>query len=123
MKDTDYTVAYKNNKNAGTATVTVTGIGKYKGTVSSTFKLTPVKLTTANATAKTCHPTYTYTGKERRPVPVVKCKVGSKTYTLEKDKDFTVTYANNKEVGTGTVTVKGIGKYSGTIKPTFKIVQ
>ena len=123
VKDTDYTVAYKNNKNAGTATVTVTGIGNYKGTVSSTFKLTPVKLTTANATAKTCHATYTYTGKERKPVPVVKCKVGSKTYTLEKDKDFTVTYANNKAVGTGTVTVKGIGNYTGTIKATFKIVK
>ena len=123
VKDTDYTVAYKNNTNAGTATVTVTGIGKYKGTVSSTFKLTPVKLTAANATAKTCHATYTYTGKERRPVPVVKCKVGTKTYTLEKDKDFTVTYANNKEVGTGTVTVKGIGNYAGTIKATFKIIK
>ncbi|HAE44325.1 MAG TPA: hypothetical protein DCG37_01850, partial [Lachnospiraceae bacterium] len=65
----------------------------------------------------------TYTGKERKPVPVVKCKVGTKTYTLEKDKDFTVTYANNKEVGTGTVTVKGIGNYAGTIKATFKIVK
>ena len=36
---TDYTVAYKNNINAGTATVTITGKGKYTGTVSKTFKI------------------------------------------------------------------------------------
>ena len=30
-KGTDYTVSYSNNTNAGTATVTVTGIGKYSG--------------------------------------------------------------------------------------------
>ncbi|MGN1132205.1 MAG: hypothetical protein ACI4RL_04825, partial [Ruminococcus sp.] len=36
---TDYTVSYKNNINAGTATITVTGIGNYSGTVSKTFKI------------------------------------------------------------------------------------
>ena len=42
VKGTDYTVSYKNNKNAGTATVTITGIGDYKGTVSKTFKITKI---------------------------------------------------------------------------------
>ena len=32
MKDRDYTLAYTNHTNAGTATVTVTGIGNYIGT-------------------------------------------------------------------------------------------
>ena len=36
-KDTDYIVSYRNNKNAGKATVTVTGKGNYKGTVEKTF--------------------------------------------------------------------------------------
>ena len=40
-KNTDYTVTYKNNKNIGTATITVTGKGKYKGiTAKATFKIT-----------------------------------------------------------------------------------
>ena len=36
---TDYTVAYSNNKNIGTATVTIKGKGSYKGTVKKTFKI------------------------------------------------------------------------------------
>ena len=42
---------------------------------------------------------------------------------LKKDKDFTVEYADNKEVGTATVTVTGKGDYIGTAKKTFKIVK
>ncbi len=37
VKDSDYTVEYSNNINAGTATVTVTGIGNYTGTLTKTF--------------------------------------------------------------------------------------
>lgn len=36
---TDYTVAYSNNTNAGTATVTVTGKGNYAGTATATFTI------------------------------------------------------------------------------------
>lgn len=39
IEETDYTVQYKNNINAGTAIVTVIGIGKYTGTKESTFKI------------------------------------------------------------------------------------
>ncbi len=38
-KGTDYTVAYKNNKLIGTATVTITGKGNYKDSVKKTFKI------------------------------------------------------------------------------------
>ena len=38
-KDTDYTVEYTDNTDAGTATVTVTGTGTYTGTVKKTFKI------------------------------------------------------------------------------------
>ena len=40
VKDTDYTIAYSDNVNIGTATVTVTGKGNYAGTVEKTFKIT-----------------------------------------------------------------------------------
>lgn len=42
--DTDYTLAYADNLNAGTALVTVTGKNQYQGTVSKNFKILPVKL-------------------------------------------------------------------------------
>ena len=38
-KDTDYTVKYRNNLNAGTATVTLTGKGNYSDSVSKTFTI------------------------------------------------------------------------------------
>lgn len=37
----DYEVAYTNNINVGTATVTITGKGNYKGTIIKTFTITP----------------------------------------------------------------------------------
>lgn len=45
QETTDYTVSYLNNTNIGTAKVTVTGVGRYVGTVSKTFaiKLPAVK--------------------------------------------------------------------------------
>ena len=36
--------------------------------------------------------------------------------------DFTVSYKNNKKVGKATIVFKGIGRYSGSITKTFKIV-
>ena len=38
-KDTDYTVKYQNNLNAGTATVTLTGKGNYSGSVNKDFTI------------------------------------------------------------------------------------
>lgn len=37
VRGTDYTVCYSDNKNAGTASVTVTGIGNYSGSVTKKF--------------------------------------------------------------------------------------
>ena len=40
-KGTDYTVAYKNNKYVGKATITIKGKGNYRGTFKRTFKIKP----------------------------------------------------------------------------------
>lgn len=54
----DYTLSYSNNINVGTATVTATGIGNYKGTLSETWRITGADLTvTANDQS------YEYDGK------------------------------------------------------------
>lgn len=42
--DNDYTLSYKNNVNAGTATITITGINNYQGTVEKSFIIQPAKL-------------------------------------------------------------------------------
>ena len=45
VSGTDYTVAYTDNVNAGTSTVTVTGIGNYSGTKTATFTINKAPLT------------------------------------------------------------------------------
>lgn len=40
-KNKDYTVLYKNNVRVGTATVTISGKGKYTGIITKTFKILP----------------------------------------------------------------------------------
>ena len=51
--DTDYTIEYSDNTNAGTATVTITGIGNYGGMMEKTFTIAPKPVTvTANDQTK-----------------------------------------------------------------------
>ena len=60
----------------------------------------------------------TYTGKAIKQTPVV--KLSGKA--LKSGTDYTVSYKNNKAVGTATVTITGKGAYTGTAKATFKIL-
>ena len=117
----DYTVTYKNNTAVGTATVTVTGKGNYKGIATKNFTIKAAPVTTEDIKAATITlaggDTHTYTGKEITPAVTV--KLGTKTLT--KDTDYTVTYKNNTAVGTATVTVTGKGKYTGTATKNFTI--
>lgn len=63
--------------------------------------------------------TYTYNSGVKTPTVTVKDSAGK---TLKKNTDYTVTYASGrKNAGTYKVTVKMIGKYSGTKTLTFKI--
>ena len=43
--------------------------------------------------------------------------------TLVQDRDFTVSYANNVNIGNAQVTVRGKGQYNGTITASFDIVD
>lgn len=60
---------------------------------------------------------YTYDGKAKTPTVTVKNDVA----TLLEDTDYTVKYTNNINAGTATVTVTGIGNYTGTMTKNFTI--
>ena len=117
LKSSQYKVTCKDNIKVGTATVTVTGTGFFKGTISKTFKITKVAITSV----KVVNPSLPWTGRAHKPILTVKAKVNGKTVTLSKSTDYTATYTDNIEPGTATVTVKGKGNFKGTIKATFKI--
>ena len=115
-KDTDYTVKYRNNLNAGTATVTLTGKGNYAGSVEIKFNITAKALTASMVRDIAAQ---TYTGS-----PIVpKLTVKDGETALSKDTDYTVKYQNNLNAGTATVTLTGKGNYSDSVSKTFTIKQ
>ena len=70
--------------------------------------------------------TYTHTLGEITPKPTVKYKkdgLNGNYTTLTENVDYTVSYSDNIEVGTATVTIKGKGSFASSIKTTFEIVH
>ena len=112
-KDTDYTVSYSNNTKVGTATVKITGKGNYTGSVSKTYS---IKNNFKKATVSGIS-TKAFTGKNITQSITVKYN----GKTLKNGTDYTVSYSNNKKIGTATVKIAGKGSYTGTITKTFKI--
>ena len=110
---TDYTVSYLNNTKVGTAKVTITGKGNYTGSVSKTYS---IKNNFKKATVSGIS-TKAFTGKNITQSITVKYN----GKTLKKGTDYTVSYSNNKSIGTATVKIAGKGSYTGTITKTFKI--
>lgn len=51
-KNTDYRIDYVNNQNAGTATINITGIGRYEGSVSKDFTIAKKAVTVSGITAQ-----------------------------------------------------------------------
>lgn len=115
VSGTDFTVTFENNVNAGTATARISGKGNYSGNTFATFTIS--KTSISGATVKTAKSEYKYTGNALTPSVTV--TLGE--IVLEEDKDYTVSYEDNKLEGIAVVTVKGIGGYSGTAQTTFVI--
>ncbi len=113
---TDYTAEYQNNKNAGTASVTITGCGNYYGSLTETFTIkkaaNPLKIKAKTATVK-----YSKLKKKTQTLKV------SKVITFTKKGQGTLSYkksSGNKKITinkkTGKVTIK-----KGLKKGTYKI--
>ena len=135
VENVDYTVRYSNNVEVGTATATITGKGNYSSTKSTTFTIEkkpdgssgntgsggstePTKTSISNATVSGIA-NQTYTGKALTPKPTV--KVGM--VTLREGTDYNLSYSNNTNAGTASVTVTGKGNYTGAITKTFTIAK
>ena len=115
----EYTVAYSNNTNAGTATVTITDKtgGNYTVSGTKTFTISPKTVSSPTITLATT--SYTYDGSAKKPT-VSSVKDGSTTIPAS---EYTVGYSNNTNAGTATVTItdKSGGNYTVSGKTTFTI--
>lgn len=110
-----YEISYSKNTNAGTATITITGINQYSGTKKTTFKITPLRLGRVKA-AKVAD--QTYTGKAKKP----KVKLTNDSITLKEGTDYKLVYVDNDTPGKADIIIKGKGNYTGTKTISFNIV-
>lgn len=111
----DYTISYRNNLNVGVTTVIATGMGDYTGYTSKNFTITKRAMTGGTVSVAS---SVSFTGSNITPSVTV--KVAGRTLTS--GTDYTVSYSNNKNVGTSNVYVYGKGNYSGSLSAKFDIV-
>ena len=105
----------------------ITGIDKTEAVATTTSARalvgpgeTPiVNLNDTNVTASLSQSTYEYDGTAKKPTVTVK----NGADTLTNGTDYTVSYTNNINAGTATVTITGKGNYEGTKILTFTITR
>jgi len=98
--------------------ITISGKGNYVGEYVGQYRITKASIAKAKVTVKQQF----FTGSEVKPGKEdIVVKVG--TTVLSTNDYEIVSYTNNVNKGTGTVTLRGTGNYGGTITVKFKIVQ
>lgn len=115
LEGTDYTVVYTNNVNVGTAQAKILGRGNYSGTVVKEFQIvqSPIDLCTIVINGME------YTPGEIHP----EVAIYNGSNTLIEGRDYTLKYSNDNGIGTGKITIEGIGNYSGTIEKMYNILK
>ena len=117
VKDQDYTVSYSNNIELGEASVTITGQGFYKNSVTRTFQITPATITADCVSGVVDLPfTRASIRDKQNPVVVVNGR------TLVRDTDYDVHFENAGQVGTATLIIAGKGYYTGEVRVPFQII-
>lgn len=102
---TDYTTAYKNNTNAGTATVTITGKGGYTGTVTKNFTIRKVAQKFAS-----------YTKSYSKPYGSKAFKLNAKLKAGNGKLSYKTSNAKVAAIKSGKVTIKGTGAATITVQ-------
>ena len=116
VENTDYTLAYTANTNAGTATVTATGKGNYSGTQTATFVIKPAKLTSVTLTQNEFQ--YNLFTPVAQTAGIAEVKAGNLTVPAAQ---YEVEGNTQTEPGLYTVTVTGKTNFQGSVTADFVI--
>lgn len=119
LNNTDWSTTTPKGKDAKTYTVYYKAVGD-SGHSDSTVANVQVTIGQKDISGVTIDsiPNQTYDGgNELKPLPVVK----DGATTLKKGTDYTVSYTNNTNAGTATLTITGKGNYTGTNSKNFTI--
>lgn len=119
----DFKFSYSDNTKAGTATVTITGIGNYTGIAEKKFTIEPKNIGSAIIVLGSL--SRPYTGEEQT-VEIVSVTLpdGEGVY-LERDVDYTVKDNSNTATDAAEIvlTIEGMGNYTGTAAKTWEITR
>ena len=112
----DFNVTYSDDLiNAGTVTVIVTGIGTYSGNFEMTYQIVPKSLQILKNEISLGEMEFYHDGTEKKPEVTVE--------GLQAEKDYTLEYRNNVEVGTATVKISGIGNYCDEVQLEYTLIH
>lgn len=115
----DYTVEYSGNTAVtGSAVALVKGKGNYTGTKEATFAIIPATITDTMVSGVTDQEY-----NNGNPVIISGLTVKHEGYTLEKGKDYSVTWQDNTVPGTAKVIICGVGNYTGSVEKTFTVLN
>lgn len=113
-KNVDYKITYTNNRNAGKATMLLTGINKYSGEIKQTFTIDKVTLTAELLQQNAL------TVKQNRAGVTPDVALVYEGRTLVNGVDYKLTYTNNKNTTTDVkkayISIAGIGNFKGSLK-------
>lgn len=121
----EYTLSFEDNKEIGTASAVIKGMGRFSGVKRVNFKIKEAAVLNKAQAELLFESGPVYTGSEIKP-NVIKLAVQAKqngaveTRVLTEN-DYKVTYEKNVNAGKATAIFEGTGAYSGTLKKTFKI--
>lgn len=115
--NTDYSLNYQNNINAGTAEVkAVSKNPNLSGEWKTTFEIEPASL--SDVEIDNFKDNLIYQGNETKQ----DITLSYQSMILEEGKDYTISYQQNENVGDAVMEINGIGNYSGTITKNFHIL-
>ena len=122
--DLKFKTTYFNNKDAGTASIVVSGTGKYAGEETFEFEIEslPIDTSVITSTIKSTQ-SIAYNGGVNQAKATIKYKNGKTNIKLKAGVDYDIVYSNNgkettepKEAGTySVVSIKGKGSFNGTV--------
>ena len=120
VSDQDYIAAYENNTALGNGMITINGTGNYTGTKVLKFKIQkqPMK----NLDISLSEDSIVWAPELIFPEVTVQYKESSGIGTIcEAGVDYKVTYPKQLKVGKNTITIKGMGNYTGTVTKTYTV--
>lgn len=112
----DYTVKYSNHKKAGTATIIVTGMGRYTGSRKMRYNIRPnteLQLQWYDTDERGAPVAFYVKGGAIPRFSLMEADGSLEPCVLSNKTDYTVSLANNQTCGMMTCTITGKGNYKG----------